>query len=1475
WGPALPLYGVRSHRNWGAGDLTDLGQLVDLCAEAGAGLVALPPLHALKGLDPFFPQSRQFFHPLALDVEAIPDFAESGEARALVANPEFQARLRALMDAEHLDAGRIEEVRRPVLECLYRHFREHHLHPGDREGRAFAAFREEGGEALYRFALYRVLERLRPEGWPEAFRSPEDPAVSAFARNHEEDIDFERYLQWRLEQQLSEVGRRCWERGLGIGLQLGFAAGVEEGAETWSYPDIYPKGVRAGLPPSPEHPGGEDLGWCPPSPLGLQKSAYAPFIAALRRNMRFAGALCLDRASGLARQFWFPEEGGPREGAWVRYPLEALLGILALESQRQHCLVIMEGLPEAVIEPYGILERRLFIETRDAEENFLTPSSHPPLAEVCLRDERFPPLAGFWKGRDLELRRRLGLYADERHWQAAVIRRAEDRARLLVALEREGLLPEGMGIDPVFVGAMDDELVRGVIALLARTAAKAMAFHMEDLFLCTEPTFLPSADYPSWHQRLPVPLEGWGEDPRWQGATEMLRAERGTAVLPPKPVPSPKTRIPRATYRLQFNRQFTFRDAEEQVPYLHGLGISHCYASPYLKARPGSTHGYDIIDHCALNPEIGTPQDYDAWVGSLLERGMGQILDTVPNHMGVMGCDNAWWLDVLENGQASLYADYFDIDWHPVTEALRGKMLVPVLGDHYGTVLARGELKLTFDEGAFTIRYYEHCFPLDPQTYPHILGYGLELLTARLGEDDPALMEFQSLISAFGHLPPHSEGRRALREERHRDEEVHKKHLAALCQASPAIQEFIEANVVAIGGIEGEPRSFDFLHSLLEKQPYRLAYWRVAADEINYRRFFDINDLAGLRQENPEVFEATHRFIFELIASGKVHGLRIDHPDGLYAPAAYYQSLQQNVCTIAGDGDGELPCYLVIEKILAGYEQLRPWPVHGTTGYEFANLVNGLFVYAEAEREMDRAYQRFIGHRLDFDEVLYASKKLIIRGALSSEMTVLANLLDRLTESDPHTRDFTLNGLRDALTEVVACFPVYRTYVTGEEYTEEDRRFVEWAVAQAKKRRASGEVSIFDFIRDILLLDGIAEKDAAYRAQAVRFAMKFQQYTAPVMAKGMEDTAFYRYHRLISLNEVGGDPRRFGVSLAAFHHANAMRARHWPHAMLTLSTHDTKRSADVRARINVLSELPGEWRQAVARWGRINRSRRRSTDGTAIPSRNDEYLLYQTLVGAFPPGGLGEVELGVFTERIEQYMLKAIKEAKEHTSWINPDQAYEEGVTHFVRAILDPRGPFLDDFLPFQRRIAHFGYLNSLAQVLLHLTAPGVPDIYQGDELWNFSLVDPDNRRPVDYSLRRRLLEEIREAAPAALLGNLEDGRIKLFVIWKTLSLRAQDPLLFQEGDYLPLHAEGAKADHLCAFARRRGDRWCIAAVPRWTARLLGREDLPLGEVWEDTALILPEPLRIEHAFTGEVLEGDRLKARELFARFPVALCFS
>jgi (1->4)-alpha-D-glucan 1-alpha-D-glucosylmutase len=914
------------------------------------------------------------------------------------------------------------------------------------------------------------------------------------------------------------------------------------------------------------------------------------------------------------------------------------------------------------------------------------------------------------------------------------------------------------------------------------------------------------------------------------GGSSMNRPREGFAAV-------------RATYRLQFHRGFTFSDAQALIPYFAKLGISHLYASPIMEARPGSSHGYDIIDHNRINPEIGGEAGFQTMVAELHAHGMGLILDIVPNHMGVGGRDNAWWLDTLEWGEESPFAAYFDINWDAARDDLKGRILLGVLGDQYGVILEQGDIELRLDpgEGSFSAWYFDHRFPISPHCYAPILEAG-----------GPPLSGLAADFAAIKLHTPTAARERA---------ELLKCRLAEMA-ADPAATASLATALRAFNGQAGKPASFRRLHALLDAQAYRLAYWRVAREEINYRRFFDINDLAGLRVEVPHLFEAVHRLVFAMIGRGEVQGLRIDHIDGLFDPGAYCIALQQRFAE---------PVYIVVEKILARYEGLPGWPIVGGTGYDFTNQVLALFVNPAGEAAMTRLYRQVTSRDADFDDVLYACKKLVMRVNLASEMSVLARRFHRLSNSEWRTRDFTLNGMLAALEEVIAAFPVYRTYVSERGVSADDRRYIEWAVGQAKKRQRPADTTILDFVSGVISVscEGHAAPD-----EVLRTAMHFQQVTGPVLAKACEDTAFYRYFRLLALNEVGGDPRRFGITVGAFHRLMQDRARNWPRAMIATATHDTKRGEDARLRLALLSEMPREWGRRVSRWLRLNRRHRSEIARELVPDRNVEYLFYQTLIGVWPPGLRPDDTdaMRSLGERVEAYMIKAVREGKEVSDWTNPDTEYEAALQRFIEGALDGSrpNPFLTDLHAFIGLLARPGAIASLAQLVLKLTAPGVPDIYQGGELWDFNLVDPDNRRPVDWERRRSLLNEV-GAVAFAELGDWEDGRAKLFITHRLLELRRDHPELFAVGDYVPLELTGAgTSDHLCAFSRQDGDAVLITAVPCLVYGLY--RDASTAD-WGDAELILPT-----HPAWRDVLTGrewscrERIPVSDLLGDFPVSV---
>jgi len=964
-------------------------------------------------------------------------------------------------------------------------------------------------------------------------------------------------------------------------------------------------------------------------------------------------------------------------------------------------------------------------------------------------------------------------------------------------------------------------------------------------------------------------------------------------------------RVTVSTYRLHLNRDFGFAQARSIVPYLAKLGITDCYTSPILQARPGSPHGYDICNHNQLNPELGTEADYALFAEALTAHGMGQVVDFVPNHMGIDAATNPRWRNVLENGRCSPFADFFDIDWHPVKPELHDKILLPILGDQYGLVLERGELVLCFAHGSFTLRYFEHELPLDLRRSPILLEHELERLRLALGDDHPDFVEYLSIITALRNLPAHTETAPGRIAERHREKEVARERLMRLLAGAPRIQEHIEEAIRAFNGTPGTPTSYDRLHELLETQPYRIASWRTASHEVNYRHFFDINELAALHMEDSQVFAATHELILRLVREGRVTGLRIDHIDGLFDPGQYLERLQQAAQEQQpphrAAGVGAEQFYVVVEKILSAGETLSDrWSAAGTSGYDYLNELNGVFVNRRNHRALQRVYRRFTGFRKAFSDTVYEDKKLIMDGPMASELNMLAHALSRLAERDRRRRDFTLTSLRDVLQEVVACLPIYRTYVNAAGATSTDRTAVETAIRRARHRNPTMESSIFEFLRNTLLPD----PQSSGFALRVAFAMKFQQYTGPVQAKELEDTACYRYNLLASLNEVGGDAGHFGYSPADFHEANQRRRQRHPFSMLTSSTHDTKRGEDVRSRLNALSEFPEEWGRNLSAWAKLNAANRTVIEGDRAPDRNDEYLFYQTLLGLWPSGATSAALRGdqAFLARLQSYMLKALCEAKVHTSWITQNSVYEAAVSRFVERTLN--GPtaerLLAAFHPFQSRIAQIGMVNSLSQLILKVASPGVPDFYQGSELWDLTLVDPDNRRPIDYALRQELLASIepllseptsaepaaREAAVGEMLVHWHDGRIKLFVTASALRLRAQYPAVFLQGTYDPLEAEGEWGANVLTFIRRHHHTTVIIVLPRLVAVLTTAErPLPVGDdAWGDTRLVLPAELSTSvyrNILTAEVhnpqIDRDHgaLLLTSIFKTCPVALLIS
>jgi (1->4)-alpha-D-glucan 1-alpha-D-glucosylmutase len=949
------------------------------------------------------------------------------------------------------------------------------------------------------------------------------------------------------------------------------------------------------------------------------------------------------------------------------------------------------------------------------------------------------------------------------------------------------------------------------------------------------------------------------------------------------------TRVPLSTYRLQLNKDFTFADSCKILDYLRDLGITDIYASPILTSRRGSRHGYDVTDPTRIDPDLGTEEALEVFREELQKREMGLLLDIVPNHMAASS-ENAWWMDVLENGPGSPFASYFDIDWHPPSRNLDGKILLPVLGRPFGEVLDNGELKVAFQDGKFVLQYYDSSFPLAPRTYRQLLNHGLDALKESLGEESAQYQEYLGIISALSGLSERGTIPMEVSADTHLKFEAIRERLQQLVKGSKETAAVVRDVLKEFSGKKDDPGSFCNLERLLGEQYYTLAYWQDVNETINYRRFFTITDLVGMRVEDPLVFEATHNLVLRLLPKGAIVGLRIDHIDGLRDPVGYLKRLQERV---AGSGPASAApgAYILVEKILAREEHLpSDWPVSGTTGYDFINFANRVFVQPEGAKLIEETYATFIDKKLRFADVVYHKKKLVMTTLLGVEMRSLGRQLGQLAGQDRYARDLPRHELSEALVETTACLSVYRTYVRNLDLPPEAKHSLEDALREARTRRPHLNSACFDFLRDVLMLLNPPHVLPDQREARLIFVLRWQQFTGPIVAKGLEDTALYVYHPLLSLNEVGGDPQPSAILRDEFYQFIAERQQRWPHSLNASSTHDTKRSEDIRARINVLSEIPEEWQSRLNSWCQQNARHKTEVDGSLVPDRNEEYFLYQTLLGLWPLEDEGFKDL---VTRLQSYAVKATREAMVHTRWTRPNLAHEEGLTAFIAAILDPCGnaAFLEDFVSFQKKIAVHGMLNSLGQTLLKITSPGIPDFYQGSELWDFRLVDPDNREPVDFTSRIGLLQRLKQLGRAnsidftqELYANWRDGRIKLFLIWKALIFRRTFCELFSHGDFRRVEVVGGHSENVVAFLRYYGDDWALVVAPKWLARP-SAGIVPDGQerFWKGASIALPTdaPSSWDNIFTGERLQSDvradqkSLLIENLLRYFPVALLSS
>ena len=1420
FGITAQVYGLRSSSNYGIGDFTDVSDLGEGAGRFGAAFLGLSPLHSLFPSDrakisPYSPSSRLFIDPIFIDPSQLPDFASSAAARYL-AEPDVAAELDRLRDAGLVDHACSWAIKRVALGKYYAFF-------ANTADPAFAAFRAESGEPLEQHATFEALfEHFYDMGlawigdWPTSYRDPSGDAVRQFVEANPQKVAFHAWLQWLADSQLAAAQERALAAGMPIGLYRDLAVGADAGgAECWARPDWFMSGVAIGAPPDLLGPGGQNWGLPPFNPRTLDEQGLQAFRVLVASNMRHAGAIRIDHAFQLQRLYVVPDGKPATEGVYVNYPFEAMLAVLRIESHRARALVIAEDLgtaPEGFSDAMmrsNILSYRILNFEREQDGGYKAPGAYPVKALAAIATHDLPTFASWWKGLDTNLRETFDVYTPEQATKEREERVGDlvnfSRAMAAAGIQKSDAVP----IDPPF-----EEAFR----YMAKTPSILVALQLEDILEDINQANLPGPDmgHPNWRRKLTRTIDGilapGGPLARAAAAT----LDEGRALTPHAPRLSWPP--PTATYRLQFHKDFTFEHATAVLPYLKTMGISHVYASPILKARPGSTHGYDTVDPTEINPELGGLKGFERFAAGIKKHGMELLLDIVPNHMGVGGADNSWWLSVLEWGELSPFADTFDIDWERL--GAHGKLVAPFLGGQYGETLEKGDLKLSFDiaDGSFSVAHYDHTFPICPLTYPDILDRAVAVEESGDGID--GLVRVGEELRALAQEPPHR------RHDIVSTCERLKRRLKTLARR-PEVAQALEQAIAVFNGMPGRPESFGTLHRLLEQQAYRLSFWRVAASDVNYRRFFDIDGLAGVRIEEPAVFERTHALIFALIRRGLLQGLRIDHIDGLADPKAYAAALQKAV------GPN---FYVVAEKILEPGEALRPWPLAGTTGYEMLNLIDGVFVDGDHEKTFDRVYRETTGFSESYEEALLSAKRQVLLESFSSELESLVSDMKRIADANRLTRDYSVNAIRVALGDLICAFPVYRTYITPRTLEAEDRVLLHEVLRTAKAISDLPDRSVHDFLGSVLL--GTIPVGRPGRASTMlvnRFRRRFQQLTGPVMAKSLEDTLFYRYVRFLALNEVGGEPSRFGIPPTEFHAENKERAQTWPQALTTSATHDTKRGEDARARLLALSETPDLWAQALAAW-------KAEAGAVAAPDANDQYMVLQAVLGVWPVELLDHDDpavLRTLRKRLTAYVPKALREAKRYSKWIEPNDDYEKATIDLIDRLLADGSTFVTRVRPILQDLARRGMLISLGRTVLKCTLPGVPDFYQGTELWDFSLVDPDNRRPVDYEERGAVIAAGQSFAD--LLADWPSGGIKLRLVASLLADRRENALFYAKADYTPLTVTGARWTNVVAFARRHGRDYLVVIVPRLSGKGSAASGLPIGTAyWGNTTIDLP-----------------------------------
>jgi (1->4)-alpha-D-glucan 1-alpha-D-glucosylmutase len=1418
WGVAAQLYLLKSKANWGIGDFSDLRQLAQICARSGAQVIGLNPLHAMflddpEHASPYSPASRYLLNVLNIDVMNVAQAPPCVEALAQIRAQSFQVALSACRDSDRVDYTQVARLKLSVLEVIFKYWctirESSYWHE-------FEAFRRGADQTFERSCLFLALRDhfaaqtpALPDWhtWPKEYQSPDTAAVMQFAEERQERVTFQAWLQYLADKQLGEAAFAA--SPMAIGLYRDLAVGADpSGAETWANPRAVVSLAQVGAPPDIYNPAGQRWGLPPFHPMVLKNEGYRSFIELLRANMRHAGGLRIDHVMALQQLYWVPAGSTAAQGAYVRYPMEDLIGILALESHRNRCLVVGEdlgtvppGFRERMMRARILSYRVLFFE-KD-ENGFVPPQSYPGLSLAVAGSHDLPTIGAWMTASDLALKEKLDLFPSVKHRDAAQLDRAYDRRELLAAF-KEG----GLGDNP---DMPLNEFSGAVHAFLARTASAIAMVQMDDITQETRPVNVPttSNEYPNWRRRLSMNLENIPGDAHFLALTRLMNeiraADHSAQVRSATRATSAKTWT--GTYRLQLHEDFPLDAASKILPYLKALGISHVYLSPCLQASPGSRHGYDVTNATKISRDLGGEEGWSRFVDAARAQGLGILLDIVPNHMAATA-KNEWWDDVLAHGPYSPYAQFFDIR---ISDGAPFRLELCSLGRPYGEALQSGELKLTLVDGRPRFEHFDNSWPLAAASWGELVNPPLEAsnLTA-----DRRLDCFKELIDLQAVASPSADDREAYRR----------------CQrdALSLLEDAKRAGVLekAIARVNENAAR---LHAMLTRQFFALHSWMLSGELTNYRRFFEVDSLVGIRTELASVFEATHARISTMLSRAELDGLRVDHPDGLADPKAYFRQLR---ALLPGGR-------IYVEKILGNDERLeQTWHVDGTVGYDFLAKVNRLWMDDSHTDALTSIYNDFTGHSVNAGALVRQKQQEVLDSAFFGELSRLTQMLVHIARRDPDTSDLSPRYLREALAAVTAGLPIYRTYRTGAAINVRDTRILRETLQAVRLSSPQIDPSIFVFLESLLCKSRLTEFEA-------EFVKQWQQLTPAVMAKGVEDTTFYVFDRLLSCNEVGASASMLGISSEKFHEYCHYLSEHWPHNLLATSTHDNKRSEDVRTRISLLSEIPERWAQILHQWSQINAEAWRNRN----PDRHAEYLLYQTMIGAWP----------IDQERCWQYMLKALREAKINTSWHKPNVAYEEKIRVFTENVLR-NAEFISSIESFIAPLILPGRINSLAQTLLKLVAPGVPDFYQGSELWDLSLVDPDNRRPVDYDIRARLLAACREMSAEAVLQDWHSGLPKIWMVSRVLNYRAQNPHVFcGDSKYQPLAASGTRLSNLISC--RRGDN-VIAVVPRFGMTVDGD--------WQDTQLPLPTG-EWRNLFGGKPLRTSAAAAL-LFRDFPVAL---